>query len=378
MKAAASLAFGTLAAMATLAHGEEATPAQSLEAKKVQVFVKLKELAAVDLAIPDSPAFSVLGISPSEVQRPGTVRELGASLLRGVDANGKAKTGLALDVAPLPLFAPSWIRGGDKYKGHYVLQAFTRTTVSLATTADEKGGDASKLAWGVRMGVFDLGDPGEHYEALVACFKLTKPTDIPSGPNVNSVSADETKKAIDELNTCLAKRPQKPLWAEPALYVGFGRSWFSNSGKVTDRTPAVSAWWATYSQGLAKEDDSLRLLLQLHASRKTDDRVEDPNDATKLLRQDANLLVARFNAGRDEWRAFLDAGRRELKLAQMTTEKLRHIGLGAEFKLKGLGDNMWLQLGSVRETGYSDGKSVNKTTASLRFGSEPLFAIPGK
>ncbi len=378
MKAAVLFGFGLFVSFLPFAHSEEPAAAPGLEAKKEQVFAKLKEFAAVDLAIPDSPAFGVLGISPSEVQRPGTVRELGASLLRGVDENGRAKSGLALDVAPLPLLAPSLIRGGNKYKGHYLLQAFTRATVSLATTADAKGGDASKLAWGVRMGVFDFGDPGEHFEVLVDCFKKAKPTDLRPGPDVKPVPAEETKKANDDLDACIEQSPQKPLWAQPALYVGFGRSWFSNSGKLTDRAPAASAWWATYSQGLAREKESLRLLFQLHASRKTDDRVEDPNDATKLVRQDAKLLVARLNAGREDWRAFLDAGRRELRLAQTTTEKLRHIGLGAEFKLKGLGDNMWLQIGNVRETGYSDGKAVNKATASLRFGSEPLFAIPGK
>lgn len=351
--------------------------AEAVEKKKTDVFAVLRERSAIDLAVPGSPAFAVLGISPSDVQRPGTVRALAASLLRGVDENGRAKAGLAVDFAPLPLAAPKLIRGGKGYERNLLLQAATRTTVSIASTPDEKGGDASKFAWGIRTGVIDFGDPGRDYDGLVECFKATKPADLPGGRNVNPPSDAATKAADAKLEACLKALPVKPLWTQPALYVGYGRAWYSKSGKLTDTAPAMTMWWATYSQGWDRGAGSLKLLFQLHASRKTDDRVEDPNNSALLVRQDATLALGRLKAGRDDWRAYLDLGQRRLELAQTTKERLKQFGLGAEFKLKGMGDHAWLQIGSVRETGYADGKSLNKATVSIRFGSEPVFELPG-
>lgn len=353
--------------------------AGEIDAKKAELFKSLEKLKGVDLSVPDSPAFNVLGISPSEVQRPGTLRDLAVGLQRGIDENGRVKSGVALDFMPMSLFTPELIRGGKSYKGDPWLQAATRTTVSIATTADEKNADASKLAWGLRVGVFDYGDPGRHYETLVECFKKVSMVDIPATRSVDTPApADKVAKAKGDLEKCLAKEPAAASWAQPSLYVGYGKSWYSNSGKVTDNSPAVGAWWATLSMGRDGGASRTRFLFQLHASSKSDDRVEDPVDATKLVRQDSKLYVGRVNMGRDEWRTFLDAGRKKLTLANTTKENLRHLGIGAEFKIKGMGDNVWLQIGSVRESGYTDGKSVNKSSFAFKFGSEPVFELPGK
>lgn len=352
-----------------------AKAAASARQEKASFADALQKLQEADLSVPDSPAFAVLGISPSEVQRPGTVRELASSLVRGFDESGKPKTGLAVDLAPLPLFYPQAITGGADYASKPVIQALTRTTMSFATTAAADG-KASQFAWGLRMGVIDRGDPGLYYKELVECLARVKMPDIPAGRDVDPLPAPESEQLKQATAECAKNESQKGLWAKPALYVGLGRSWYSQSGRLTDTAPAVTSWWATYSQGIDRGSDNLRALLQLHASRRIDDRVEDPNDSMRLVRQDSTKYIGRLRAGRDAWHVFGDVGRRRAVLEGVTSERLRHLGLGAEFKLTFLGDDVWLQLGTVRESGYSDGITKSSVTTGLRFGSEPLFTTP--
>src|SRR5688500_8755389 len=54
----------------------------------------------LDLTPPDLSAFDLLGINPTEVTRPGTVRELAAALANGISSSGQITPGLALEWAP--------------------------------------------------------------------------------------------------------------------------------------------------------------------------------------------------------------------------------------------------------------------------------------
>lgn len=342
-------------------------------AKPSQTFVEaLNEIGQVDLSVPDSPALAVLGISPSQIQRPGTVRELASSVVKSFDSNGKPKSGVAIDFSPLPLFAPGVIHGGQQYASNYLVQAFTRTTVSVATTDADSSG-STQLAWGVRMGVFDFGDPGLSYKELLSCVKEIKLPAPKPLPNVDAPDPSESTKISDEIGACDPSK-RLALWARPALYVGFGESRYSKSGRLTGTTPSVKAFWATYSQGWDRGGDSVRALFLAHASRKLDDRVPDPSDSTAFLRQDSSALIGRLRLGKEKWHAFLDFGREHMSLGNSTTENIRYAGAGAEFKVL---DDVWLQLGGVTERGYKDGTSQNKVTTGLRFGSEPFLSLPG-
>ena len=62
-------------------------------------------LANLDLSVPQSPAFAILGITPDNIIRPGSPRDLALSLLNGVGKNGAFQSGIAIDTAPYLLFA---------------------------------------------------------------------------------------------------------------------------------------------------------------------------------------------------------------------------------------------------------------------------------
>ena len=50
----------------------------------------------VGFTVPESPAFTFLGISPTKVSRASNARDLGAALLNSVDSTGHLLTGVAL------------------------------------------------------------------------------------------------------------------------------------------------------------------------------------------------------------------------------------------------------------------------------------------
>ncbi|MBK7532926.1 hypothetical protein [Piscinibacter sp.] len=341
----------------------------------------------MDLSVPSSPAFAVLGISPDKVQRPGTIRDFATSVVRGIGADGKPVNGVAIDMSPVSVFFKQLITGGSEYAAdadshndlrlkNYWKRAFARTTVSLATTSADSNG-ASKSAWGLRVGLIDQGDPGLYYKETAACLRKATMPPIKAGRDLTSTPADD---AVNLCNPLTNGVMEKPLWAQPALYAGYGQSWYSKSGSLTDRAPDVKAFWLAGSYGMfvgkpTQELGALRTLLQGYLGRKLNDRTPDPNDATVLLREDSSDIIVRLKLGKDTWHGFLELGRSRVRLGNDTTEKLRHVALGAEFKLN-FADDTWLQLASVSERGFSNGKDNTGVTMNLKFGV-PFLELPG-
>jgi hypothetical protein len=105
----------------------------------------------LDLTPPDLSAFALLGTNPSEVARPGTVRELAAALANGVSSSGQITPGLALEWAPGQTFGAA--TSLEEYRR---TASWRRIAASLATVAD---GPAVRTAAGVRWVAIDDSDP---------------------------------------------------------------------------------------------------------------------------------------------------------------------------------------------------------------------------
>lgn len=124
----------------------------------------LDEAFGIDLAVPESPAFDVLDVTPETVIRPASPKELATSLLNGVDRNGHFQTGLAIDTVPY-LVTPlsnrvtlaDYQRNPD---GFNLYRLLGRTGLSIATV---KGTDSEDEAWRLSAGLnitpYDAGDP---------------------------------------------------------------------------------------------------------------------------------------------------------------------------------------------------------------------------
>lgn len=125
--------------------------------------------AAVDLAVPESPALTALGLGPNMVERPSSPREFSASLLHGLDTNGDVQTGISFDVAPF-----LWYLGEQPLEGHqdgYLGRFLNSTLLSFAAAHGDAAGDVgTRFALGVRFTPWDEGDPRRD-EGLSACLR---------------------------------------------------------------------------------------------------------------------------------------------------------------------------------------------------------------
>ncbi len=115
--------------------------------------------AAIELMVPSSPAFAILGLSPENVARPATVGEFTASILNGVDANGNLQTGVAIDTSPYLLLRGDQLTIRD-YNDNPLKRWLARTQLSLATAKGSSDDDKALLAAvGMHVTLWDEGDP---------------------------------------------------------------------------------------------------------------------------------------------------------------------------------------------------------------------------
>jgi hypothetical protein len=116
----------------------------------------LQTADAIVLPTGESPAFVFLGTSPSSITRPTTVKNLGASLLQGVGADGRVKQGVAFELTPA--FYLTKVRLTE-YQTQWDKYAISNLQLSLGTVRSSGDTASTDLAIGIRMPLFDAGDP---------------------------------------------------------------------------------------------------------------------------------------------------------------------------------------------------------------------------
>lgn len=361
------------------------TQAKAIVAKTADEAIT--NLQQADFSIPASPAAALLGISADKVQRPATIRELSAAVVRGIGPDGKVQSAVALDIAPAFVLFPRLIGAGDVYApagatsdsdgtwNQRALRMLARTTLSFGTTNPDASG-ASRSAVGLRVGLYDSGDPGLYWSKAVNCVSQITGV-VPLGPTKPGEVAAPI--AVDYSKCDPMKDAANNLWAKPSLYAGYGQSWYSNTGALTDRAPDVKQIWVSGSAGWAPDDktpgqaNDWRSLGQIYFGRRLNDRTADPKNAGQLLREDASETILRLRTGKTHWHAFLEHGRSRVSLGNATTRNLRHNAWGAEFMLDFLGgkDN-WLEIASVRKEGVLDGKTYSGVLLNFRIGTPSL------
>lgn len=110
-------------------------------------------------SVPETPAFTFLGVTPGKIDQPGSLRDLGVSLKNGVGKDGKAMEGFALDASVWNLI-PGFDIPLDKYRSKnpfpYML---ANLQASIATV--RSSGDSADLvaAFGLKAVIIDHGDP---------------------------------------------------------------------------------------------------------------------------------------------------------------------------------------------------------------------------
>jgi hypothetical protein len=116
--------------------------------------LKVADVAGqLDLSVPQSPAFTILGVTPEAVVKSDDLRTVATGLLHGVDPQGNLQSGIAIDVRPYLALVGDESTLGDYQKSRWV-QIASSAQVSFATASgqgDSDKADRQALALNVKL-----------------------------------------------------------------------------------------------------------------------------------------------------------------------------------------------------------------------------------
>ncbi len=209
--------------------------------------------AQLDLAVPEAPAFVLLGVAPSEVNRPTNVRELGVALLNGVDKHGRLRVGLAVTAAPYLA-----LRGRNltlqAYRRSVLARLLTRAQLSIGTSRAADDTASTDLGLGIRLVLFDAGDPRLD-RALVDSIAQLLLSTLPPAPDRIDTTAEAGQTAtfvpglaeqLDRLRAAAERRN----WNKSRLEFGAGAAWSALSSAIDSLRYQGLGVWLTGAVGV--------------------------------------------------------------------------------------------------------------------------------
>lgn len=113
----------------------------------------------IDFPIPDITAFSLLGVNPSNIARPASVKEFSAALLNAAGLTGSITSGVAVEWAPFQTIGKLSSGSVEAYRNEYGLRSLQ---ITLATA---RAGTATRAAVGLKWTPVDLASSA-HDERL--------------------------------------------------------------------------------------------------------------------------------------------------------------------------------------------------------------------
>lgn len=132
-------------------------------------------------AVPESPAFTFLNVSPATIARPATVRDLSAAIIDGVDAQGRVRQGFAFEFTPFYLVPGYRISAAQYAKpGWNSAYVLANAQVSIGTVRSSGDSADTDIAIGLRLTLHDAGDPwryGDFRRVVGDQFQGCKPAD---------------------------------------------------------------------------------------------------------------------------------------------------------------------------------------------------------
>lgn len=129
--------------------------------------VKVADIAGhLDLAVPQSPAFTILGLTPEYVVMSDDLRTVSAGLLHGLDASGNLQGGVAIDVRPYLALEGDRSTLGD-YQRSRAVRIASNSQLSFATASGQSDDDkADRQALGINLKLWREHDPALNRSSL--------------------------------------------------------------------------------------------------------------------------------------------------------------------------------------------------------------------
>jgi len=331
----------------------------------------------IDLSVPESPAFTVLGVTPNTIVRPGTPREFATSLLNGLDQNGNFQSGLAIDTAPFLLFNGQNVTLKD-YNAYYMTRLLSRTQFSFATTKGASQDDtATRLALGLNLTLWDRGDARMYHPErgpegdVLTCFKanivLPPP---PSSATPTQAEIDQINASTEALNNKEADlcrdKARKANWNKSSWVIAYAPSWISKNGQNSSFRWNGGAFWTSFAYGFEGVPSLEKIgQLILHARYRTREQVPDPANQGKFLTQDSAFFGGRLRAGNPQF-AFNVEGSfiRNKPLGGKATNSNR-LAFGVEARVS---DNLYFVISGGGNLGTNNGEKKGFVLSSFKYG----------
>lgn len=313
-----------------------------------------------NMAVPESPAFAILGVTPDKIARPANGRELAFGILQGLDEKGNMQNGLAIDFSPYQLSVGKSITL-NQYRNSPYKRILYHTQISTGTSKGSSTDDkSSKLAAGLKVTVFNYGDPRMDLE-LGTCIQkaegsvLAKYTPIPLGTPAEQILAIHTKmkSETEEMAEVCREQSSKKNLNKPALDIGVSPVWSSPDGDTKNLDWGGLAVWSSFKYGY--ED----LLAILNIKYRSKDQRTDPTNLANMLEGETVSVGGKFRYGSISNALLLQGvfSQYEPKGQKKIDEFLYSVG--GEIKIA---DNLWLQASAGSTTGNSSSKPLFVTS----------------
>ena len=364
---------------ASVASSSAAPPVQDFQSF-VRSFVQRNTTADalnLDLLVPESAAFAVLGFTPQTVLRPATPQQFATSLINGLDQNGNFQNGLALETAPYMLFNGENVTIRD-YMDQYVTRVLSRTQFSFAVTKGSSNDDLStRVAAGINFVLWDRGDPrvyrpGEEGDVL-DCFVKNLDSTIPIPPSIDpddveavrNFVAPELARLKPVADKCRSEG-QKARWNRSAWTFAYAPSWISKNGPNSDFKWNGGAFWTSLAYGF-EEMPSLRKIGQLIAHVRYRSREEVPDDTNpgQFLTQNTWFLGARFRAGSPKFALNIEDAYLRSKGLGGRVDTSNRFTIGSELRLN---NNLYFVISAGTNSGRTNGENNGFVMSSFKYG----------
>jgi hypothetical protein len=310
-----------------------------------------------DLSVPDSPAFTALGVTPQTVSRPAAPMTFATSLLNAVDDQGKLQNGLAVDFTPYLVFHGHKVTITQYRAWSVWRRAFALTNVSLATTKRTDSDNTQRLSGGVHFTVFDIGDPRMD-TALLDCYDKIAMSLLPT-PEVPADAPTFTSMTSAAVSRC-AEEAAKRNRNRSSLIVAAAPVWVTATGEVSDLTDDGGAIWASFAYGfdrfkrVRKVEDLGKLAKRaqfiVHARWRANERIKG-EDGT-VAEHDRRIIGARFRMTGERMNGSIELSHLDDSTSYGDSSKWRAL-IGLEHRVA---EGAWLNVSFGREIS-SDGEN---------------------
>ena len=355
------------------------------------------EAKEVDFSIPESPGFTILGLTPQEITRPATPREFATAIINSLDRNGNFQSGIAIDTAPFQLLYPNTKRKdytARSMKGFFTRLAW-RTQFSLATTKGTTEDDKSaRLGTGLNMTFFDLGDPSTD-EELADCQRKNNRFLIEeayralgfTGSNDDRATQQDDAKATELIKTLITDKylknfencaddAEKRNFGKSSFGVGVAASLISKDGDSAKFINNGQGLWASLAYGFEKtslrcteeeiknEERCVTPQLIFHLRRRVKETAPNPLLEGMFTTRDSNLFGMRLRVGVPTWSVNFEGVYRGERYAGRTSSNNIQASVGADYRLA---KNLYLNFAIGGETKESNIPNTGKVFVRTAF-----------